>query len=166
MLPIGDTAPLFAAMSTQGKLFQLSALRGKIVVLYFFRKAFTRNCTVETKGFRDNYPELKQLGCEVVGVSADEFDTACKFQQELSVTFPMIADADRAISKQYKVMFRIFPVSHRVTYVVDQQGVIRGMFNHEFAVSKHLDEVVKFVRELARPTSPVPPSNLPPPTKR
>jgi peroxiredoxin len=41
-------------------------------------------------------------------------------------------------------------ISHRVTYVVDRQGTIAGVFNHEFQVVKHLDEVTTFVRELAK----------------
>ena len=38
-------------------------------------------------------------------------------------------------------------VSHRVTYVIDEAGVIAGVFNHEFQVMTHLDEVVGFVRK-------------------
>ena len=150
MLKVGQAAPLFAAPTTSGGRVVLHDLRGKIVVLYFFRRAFTRNCTVETKGFRDNYEELAELGAEVVGVSCDEHATQCRFAETHAVNYPMVADTDRSISTQYKTFFSLLPmVSHRVTYVIDRQGYVAGVFNHEFQVSKHLDEVTRFVRDFA-----------------
>ena len=152
MLSVGDRAPDFVAVTTDGRTLRLSSLRGKTVVLYFFRRAFTRNCVRETRGFRDNYPELQALGAEVVGVSCDDHATQCRFAEEEQASFPMIADADRRISKSYRTFFSLLPgVSHRVTYVLDPEGIIEGVFNHEFAVLKHLDEVVGFVRKRAAP---------------
>jgi thioredoxin-dependent peroxiredoxin len=153
MLKRGDAAPAFSAPTTGGPIVSLSSLRGKIVVLYFYRRAITRNCTVETKGFRDNYEELRALGAEVVGVSPDEMGTQCSFARELGVTFPLIADSDRAICRSYDVQFAFLPLVHRVTYVIDRDGVVAGVFNHEFQVLKHLDEVLRFVHEMARPPS-------------
>jgi peroxiredoxin len=151
MLRVGQAAPHFEAMTTSGERLSLLSLRGKIVVLYFFRRAFTRNCTVETKGFRDNYEELVALGSEVVGISCDEHATQCRFAETHGIGFPMIADTDRSISTAYRTFFSLLPmISHRVTYVVDRQGTIAGVFNHEFQVVKHLDEVTTFVRELAK----------------
>lgn len=150
MLSRGAVAPAFAAPTAGGPTVSLSSLRGKIVVLYFFRRAFTRNCTVETKGFRDNYADLRVLGAEVIGVSPDEMGTQCAFARELGVTFPLIPDTDRVISRSYDVKFPFLPLIHRVTYVIDPNGVIAGVFNHEFQVLKHLDEVFRFVRELSR----------------
>jgi peroxiredoxin len=149
MLKVGAAAPVFMAHSAGGPVVSLASLRGQIVVLYFFRKAFTRNCTVETKGFRDNYDELRALGAEVVGVSTDPVPTQCKFATTLAVKFPLIADEDRTISRAYDVFFLLLPVVHRVTYVVDRRGIIAAVFNHEFQVMRHLDEVLRFVRDLA-----------------
>jgi thioredoxin-dependent peroxiredoxin len=149
MLRIGDQVPPLSAKSTAGPV-SLEGLRGKIVVLYFFRKAFTRNCTVETKGFRDNYEELRALGAEVIGISCDELPRQCEFAASQSVSFPMIADPERTISHAYDVLLPIIPISHRVTYVLDREHKIAGRFKHEFAVSRHLDEVMRFVRELSK----------------
>lgn len=150
MLRVGQAAPPFEAVTTSGERISLDALRGRIVVLYFFRRAFTRNCTVETKGFRDNYEDLVRLGAEVVGISCDEHATQCRFAETHDIAFPMIADTDRSISTAYRTFFSLLPmISHRVTYVLDRRGTIAGVFNHEFQVMKHLDEVTRFVRELA-----------------
>jgi peroxiredoxin len=160
VLTVGQPAPPFSAMTTQGSTLSLEALRGRIVVLYFFRKAFTPNCTVETKGFRDNYQDLRALGAEVIGVSSDDLPTQCRFVEHHEVSFPMIADEDRALAKLYGVLFMFLPISHRVTYVIDPVGTIAGVFHHEFAVIKHLDEVVSFVRRLAGAPS-LPPKSHP-----
>lgn len=153
MLAVGQPAPPFLARTTLGDTLSLGALRGRIIVLYFFRKAFTRNCTVETKGFRDNYDDLRALGAEVVGVSSDSLPTQCEFASAHGVKFPMLADADRTIHRAYDVMFTFLPIAHRVTYVVDRGGTIAGVFKHEFQVLKHLDEVTRFVQQLARQKS-------------
>lgn len=149
MLSIGQPAPAFAVKTTRGTSLSLESLRGRVVVLYFFRKAFTPNCTVETKGFRDNYDDLRALGAEVIGVSADDLPTQCEFAEVHGVKFPMVSDPERALARLYDVLFMFLPVSHRVTYVIDRTGTIAGVFNHEFAVVKHLDEVVRFVNKLA-----------------
>jgi peroxiredoxin Q/BCP len=149
MLAVGQHAPPFSAPTTQGNTLSSDELRGRIAVVYFFRKAFTRNCTVETKGFRDNHDELRALGAEVVGVSSDAFPRQCAFAEAHGVTFPMIADPDRAIARAYDVLFTFLPLAHRVTYVIDRDGRIAGVFHHEFQVNKHLDEVLRFVRKLA-----------------
>jgi peroxiredoxin Q/BCP len=148
MLKVGAPAPLFTATSATGQPVSLESLRGRIVVLYFFRKAFTRNCTVETKGFRDNYDDLTTLGAEVIGVSLDDTPTQCSFAQSLGVKFPMIADRGRELAHAYKVFFSFLPLVHRVTYVIDCDGIIAGVFNHELQVVKHLDQVMQFVRRL------------------
>lgn len=67
MLKVGDPAPALSAVTSDGKTVDLSALRGKRVVLFFFPKAFTLGCTIETRRFRDHYSEIAGLGAEVVG---------------------------------------------------------------------------------------------------
>lgn len=158
MLKVGEPAPPFATTATNGKKVSLEDFRGQTLVLYFFRKAFTRNCTVETRGFRDNYDDLRAQGAEVVGVSTDDWGTQCSFTKSEGVTFPMIADTDRVISRDYRVFFRLFPISHRVTYVIGPDSTVLGVFNHEFQVVRHLDEVLRFVRTV---TSSGPPSSPP-----
>lgn len=148
MLKVGVDAPPFLARTTLGGSVSLAEHAGRVLVLYFFRKAFTPNCTVETKGFRDNHAELAAHGASVVGVSCDDHATQCRFAEAHEVGFPMIADSDRTISRAYDVFFPLIEVSHRVTYVIDPHGAIAGVFNHEFQVVKHLDEVLRFVRML------------------
>jgi thioredoxin-dependent peroxiredoxin len=72
MLKVGDPAPDIDATGSDGVRFVLSAQKGLCTVIYFFPKAFTPGCTVETKRFRDNYAEIAMTGASIVGISTDE----------------------------------------------------------------------------------------------
>ena len=146
MLKIGDQAPDFTATATDGRTVRLSELRGTRVVMYFFPKAFTTGCTIETRQFRDAYPELKALGVEVIGVSADSHETQCDFAAKENVSFPMIGDASRSIGKSYDALWPLLAVNQRITYVIDESGRIERVFHHELRVGKHLEEVRAYLQ--------------------
>lgn len=146
MLKVGMQAPNFSARATDDRLFSLSSQLGRPVILYFFPKAFTPSCTIETKGFRDNYDELAELGYEVIGISTDSVETQCRFAEHHGVRFPMLGDRDCQISKAYEVLWPLLPFARRVTYALDEQHVIGAVFHHEFQASRHLDGVLRFAR--------------------
>src|SRR5690348_9910073 len=115
MLKVGQKAPDFAAEATDGRTLRLSELRGRPVVLYFFPRAFTLGCTMETKRFRDAHGDLEALGAEVVGISTDELEKQCKFAETHGAKFPLIGDADHAISEAYGAYSSLFSHDRRVT---------------------------------------------------
>jgi peroxiredoxin Q/BCP len=156
VLAPGDPAPAFDGVSHDGRRVSLAALRGRVVVVYFFPKAFTLGCTIETKGFRDNYPELRELGAEVIGISTDSPAKQCDFAKTHGVTFPMVGDESHDITKQFGVLWPLLGVAKRVTFVIDEDGVVRHVFRHEVQVSKHLDDVLHAVRKLEDARSRVP----------
>jgi peroxiredoxin Q/BCP len=141
MLKVGEVAPDFAATAQDGRAVQLSELRGKRVVMFFFPKAFTRGCTIETRQFRDHYSELAALGAEVLGVSVDSAESQCEFASREGVPFPMIGDPSRNIGRSYDVLWPLLNVAQRITYVVGPDGRIEAAFHHELLVSKHLEAV-------------------------
>jgi peroxiredoxin Q/BCP len=148
MVNVGDEAPDFSAESTLGEPLTLSALRGQPVVLYFFPKAFTLLCTVETKQFRDNYDELRALGAEVIGISADKFDAQCRFARKHNLRFPLIGDGD--ICKRWGVLWPLLHLPRRITFIVDENGVVAARFAHEVQVSRHLDDVLRYLERRGR----------------
>ena len=147
MLRVGDLAPQIEAKTSLGTQFVLSEQDGLCTVLYFFPKAFTPGCTRETKYFRDNYVELLLAGASVVGISTDDHATQCSFAESLHAPFPMIADADQAISRSYDVLWPIVGLARRVTYVVGPQRVIEATFHHELKIDAHRNDVLRFVNQ-------------------
>ncbi len=150
MLKVGERAPDFTARTTNGGALTLSSLRGRSVVLYFFPKAFTPGCRRETARFRDARDDIQALGGVVVGVSVDDHETQCEFAAALDVGFPMIGDESHEISRLYGVLRPYLRLAKRVTYVIDREGVIRGVFEHEFQISKHLDDALHLLETLTR----------------
>jgi thioredoxin-dependent peroxiredoxin len=150
MLRVGDRAPDFRAETTAGNPVRLSELHGRYVVIYFFPRAFTSGCTLQTQRFRDNYPEIRALGAEVIGVSTDGFDKQCRFAKAEGVSFPLIGDDSQTISRAYGALRSILGFDRRITFVIDGEGVVRAVFHHEFQILKHLDDVLGFLRDASR----------------
>jgi thioredoxin-dependent peroxiredoxin len=149
VIKVGEKAPEFRVKTTTGDEVTNETFRGKTLVLYFFPKAFTGGCTIETKQFRDAAPELRDLGAEVVGVSVDSLETQCAFAKSLDATFAMIGDQDKAVSRAFDVLWPIIGKAQRVTFVIDGKGIVRATFHHEIRVGKHIDEVRTVVKKLA-----------------
>jgi len=147
MIEVGDRAPEFSARASDGKIVSLAAFRGRYLVLYFYPKAFTPGCTKEARRFRDNHTEIRELGAEVVGVSIDEPTVQCEFAARQQIAVPLIPDNDRALSTAYGVARRFLPIAKRVTFVIDPDGKVAARFEHELQVNKHLDNVLRFLRE-------------------
>jgi peroxiredoxin Q/BCP len=145
MLKTGDHAPDFTAQATNGETVSLRALRGRPVVIYFFPKAFTMGCTIETRQFRDNYEELKKLGAEVIGISADRFDSQCRFATDNKLPFPLIGDEDKRVCEAFGVLWPLIKIPQRITFIIDDQGLIQAVFHHEVQISRHLDDVRNFL---------------------
>lgn len=150
MLKPGERAPDFSAPDPEGRRRSLAEFRGRWVVLYFFPKAFTPGCTAESKRFRDNHSELQALGAEVVGISPDRVEVQCRFSDSLKLTYPLLSDADHAVGEAYGVRRTLIPIDKRVTYVVDPGGLVQAVFHHEVQVSRHLDDVLHFLRKQVR----------------
>jgi peroxiredoxin Q/BCP len=150
VLAVGAAAPEFEAQSYGGRTLRLSELRGKPVVLYFYPKSFTPICTLETRRFRDSYSDFTSLGAEVVGVSADELAVQCDFAQQQEIKFPLLADPDRRICAAYGVLWPLIGRARRVTFLIDEKGVVEHVCWHEFQVSKHLDEVLLHLQRRLR----------------
>lgn len=142
MLSIGDTAPDFEGTDQSGNRVSLDELlRKSAVVLYFYPKDFTPVCTAQACTFRDAHAELAASGVQVVGVSADDSESHAKFAEKHRVPYTLLADPEKNIQKAFEArqVLGLFP--KRVTYVIDKQKKIRGVFHHELSAQKHMDAV-------------------------
>ena len=124
MVEIGQTAPDFEAPTSTGTPLRLSWLRGHPVILYFYPEADTPGCTVESKGFRDIYPELQKHHIAVVGVSVDSVEKQQAFCTKYNLPFPLVADTSKKVATEYGVLNPRGRAS-RVTFFVDPNGVVK-----------------------------------------
>jgi peroxiredoxin Q/BCP len=146
MVRAGERAPDFDTLDCRGQPVSLASLRGRRAVLFFFPRAFTPGCTLETRYFRDNYEQIQALGARLVGVSVDDVQTQCDFAQREQLDFPLLADPERKISSAYGVVWPLLNVDRRVTFVLDEEGNVESVIKHELRVYKHLDDVLEHLR--------------------
>jgi peroxiredoxin Q/BCP len=149
MLKEGTPAPDIDTDLDDGTHFRLSEQKGKKnVVLYFYPKDFTMGCTREACAFRDNYADIEQYDAMIVGVSTDSIDSHQRFREKHDLPFPLIADPDKSVVNAYDSDGLFGMMTARVTYVIDKQGVIRAALRHDFAIGRHLPEVLDALREI------------------
>lgn len=144
----GQRAPEIDVVGSDGQRFVLSQQRGLCTIVYFFPKAFTPGCTVETRLFRDNYVELVLAGASLVGVSTDDLDTQCKFAASTRAPFPIVPDPDLVISRSFGVLWPVVHVARRTTFVVRPDMTIDAVFHHEVQISRHRDDVLRHVNAM------------------
>ena len=128
MVAVGDRAPDFEAVDHSGAPFSTSSLRGSPVVLYFYPKADTPGCTIESKGFRDVYPEFRAQHVQVVGVSTDECAAQQAFRDKYGLPFPLIADSSKAVATLYGVLGPRGN-ARRVTFLIDATGKVQDVID-------------------------------------
>jgi peroxiredoxin Q/BCP len=154
MPAVGDLAPDFTATDCRGHALRLSSLRGRRVVLFFFPKAFTIGCTIENRAFRDNHLLVKELGAELIGVSVDTQRTQCEFAEQEDIHFALLGDESRSISRAYDALWPVLNVDRRITYIIDPHGRIEHIIRHEVRVYRHLDDVLRYLRDNPLPAAP------------
>jgi thioredoxin-dependent peroxiredoxin len=118
----------------------------KPVVLYFYPKDDTPGCTKEACTFRDEYEGFRKLDAEVIGISSDSVESHRSFATRHHLPFTLLSDERGKVRKLYGASntFGLFP--GRVTYVLDQEGVVRHVFSSQLSVAKHVEEALKALR--------------------
>ncbi len=131
-LKAGDPAPEFSGSSTDGKLLRSTDFRGQKLVLYFYPMDDTPGCTKQACSLRDANAEIAAKGAAILGVSAQGTESHQRFTEKFSLNFSLLADTDLTVAKAYGVagsglsglLRSVVKVSERVTFVIDEKGVI------------------------------------------
>ena len=132
---------------------QLSALRGRTVVLYFYPKDDTPGCTVEACSFRDANHVMQQRGIVVLGVSKDSVNSHQQFADKYSLPFLLLADTDTTVAQLYgaygeKTNYgKTYMGVLRKTFLIDKDGILRKIWD-KVKPQEHANEVLETAEEL------------------
>jgi thioredoxin-dependent peroxiredoxin len=147
---VGDSAPNFTLTSQNGSTVSLQDFRGqKAVVLYFYPKDDTPGCTAESCAFRDQYEVFKTAGAEVIGVSGDSNESHQRFAAKYNLPFILLSDKGDQVRKLYGATTAFGLIPGRVTYVIDQQGIVQYVFDSMLNFKGHVEEALKTLQQLA-----------------
>src|SRR5215212_3274676 len=141
---VGSNAPGFTLLSQSGEMVSLRDFLGqKPVVLFFYPKDDTPGCTRQACAFRDEYEDFGNLDAEVIGISSDSVESHRNFAERHDLPFTLLSDEGAKVRKLYGVPNTLGLFPGRVTFVIDEQGVIRHVFSSQLGTKRHLEEALK-----------------------
>jgi thioredoxin-dependent peroxiredoxin len=118
---VGDPLPEFSGRTDSGSTVGRAALAGRPAVLFFYPKAGSPGCSIESREFARRLPEFTAAGVRVVGVSVDSATAQKRFREKCDLPFDLIADDDGAISRQFGVLGGL-GVARRTTFLIGADG--------------------------------------------
>lgn len=156
---VTNEAPDFTAIAvmpdnTFNETFSLSALRGKYVMLFFYPLDFTFVCPSEILAFNKAVDVFKEKKCEVVGVSTDSHFSHLAWKKTAindggigNVQFPLVADLDKSIAKNYGVLLDM-GIALRGLFLIDKEGIIRHQVVNDLSLGRNVDEALRMLDAL------------------
>ena len=135
MLSIGTIAPDFELLDQNGEARRLADYRGLRVILYFYPKDMTSGCTKQACAFGELYPQFREKGAVVLGVSRDSVASHKRFEEKYGLPFPLLSDPELKVIQAYDVWKEKMNYGKltmgvvRTTYLIDENGIIVKAFD-------------------------------------
>lgn len=148
MLKIGMKAPDFILDSTKGSI-SLKSYTGKWVVLFFYPLDFTPIWSTEVPEFNRRLNEFEKFNAVVIGANTDSVPTHEAWAKSIGgVNFPLIADYNKTLSKDYEVLMEEEGIALRGTFIIDTDGMIRYINVNDTSVGRNINEVLRVLAAL------------------
>ncbi len=156
---IGDRAPAFKAVTTQGEINFPDDFAGSWVILFSHPADFTPVCTTEFMTFASRIEEFASFNCKLVGLSIDSLyghiawlrtikeKIEYRGMKGVEVTFPVIEDITMEVAKMYGMLQpgESATKAVRAVFVIDPQGVIRAIIYYPLSVGRNFDEILRLL---------------------
>lgn len=144
----GDKVPNIELKDKEGNNFNFHDLVGKkAFVVFFYPKDFTPGCTKEACSFRDSYEDFKDLGAEVIGISADSSKSHSKFASKYKLPYIFLSDTDKIARKAFGVKPNLLGLlPGRETFVFNKDGKLLHRFDSMNA-SRHMPEALTVLKK-------------------
>ena len=150
-MQVGDVVEDFKLPDDTGQTRALSELLANgAVVLFFYPAAMTSGCTRESCHFRDLKSEFEAVGAQRVGISMDTVDKQKQFSDKHGFDYPLLADTDGTVAKQFGVKRAISLLkTKRSTFVIDTDRRVLGVISSEVNMNTHADKALELLRSRA-----------------
>ena len=160
---IGEDAPAFDAITTQGEIHFPQDYKGKWVILFSHPADFTPVCTTEFMTFGSMIDEFKELNVELIGLSVDSLYSHIAWlrkiqelewngKKNINVTFPLVEDIRMEVAKKYGMIQpgQSNTQAVRAVFVIDPNGKIRTILYYPLSTGRNFDEIKRIVLALQK----------------
>ena len=157
---VGKEAPDFSVKAVvNGKdvvdNFTLSQFRGKYVVLFFYPLDFTFVCPTELHAFQEQLAAFESRQVQVIGASVDSWFSHAAWLNTpkekggiQGVTYPIISDFNKTVSRDYDVLKEGFGAAYRGLFLIDKEGIVHHQVVNDLSLGRNVDEVLRMVDAL------------------
>lgn len=144
-LQIGDTIPQFSLPDQDGKMFDISTLKGKKkLVIFFYPMDGTLTCTREACYFRDLTDVFTEAEAVLIGISGQSVESHKDFAEKNRLKYTLLSDSGNTVRNLFGVPSSFFGlIPGRVTYVADRTGKVVYIFDSQTEAHSHADEALK-----------------------
>ncbi len=160
---IGDKAPEFKAVTTQGEINFPADFNGKWVILFSHPADFTPVCTTEFMTFASMMEDFEKLNVQLVGLSVDSLyahiawlrkiqELEWKGLKNINVTFPLVEDIKMEVAKKYGMIQpnQSNTQAVRAVFIIDPKGIIRTILYYPLSTGRNFDEIKRIVLALQK----------------
>ncbi len=152
---LGMPAPPFEAPTTHGTL-KLEDFRGSWLILFSHPADFTPVCTTEFMGFAAIHDQLRELNCELMGLSIDSVYSHIAWVRNIEekmgvkIEFPVIADLNKEVASKYGMISpgESRTETSRCVFVIDPEQILRAMVYYPLTTGRNMDEILRLIRAL------------------
>ncbi len=156
---IGEMAPAFKAVTTQGEINFPADYKGEWVILFSHPADFTPVCTSEFMTFASMEEKFNNAGCKLVGLSVDGLYSHIawlrsikekieyKGMKDVEVKFPLIEDITMEVAKKYGMIQpgESNTKAVRAVFFIDPKGIIRAVIYYPLSLGRNFDELYRVI---------------------
>lgn len=153
---VGNAAPEFNAKAVVNQQiisdFSLHQFRGKNVVLFFYPLDFTFVCPTELHAFQEALEKFETRNTQVIGCSIDSAFTHLAWLNTpkskggiKGVTYPLIADLNKTIARNYGVLNENEGIAYRGLFLIDAEGIVRHLVVNDLPLGRSVEDALRMV---------------------
>ena len=160
---IGDKAPAFQALTTNGTINFPDDYKGKWVLFFSHPSDFTPVCTTEFMTMASMKEEFRQMNVELLGLSVDSLyshiawirkieELEWKGMKNVKIDFPVIADLNTKVSTKYGMLQPNVSSTQavRAVFIIDPEGIIRSIVYYPLTTGRNFAEIKRMIQALQK----------------
>lgn len=148
MIEINCAVPDFTLMGSDNQEHKLSQYRGKKVILYFYPRDNTPDCSTEACNFRDSNDVFINKNAIIIGISRDSLKSHTKFIEKFNLPFILLSDEKEEVCNLFNVIKeknmygkKVFGIE-RSTFIINEEGILVKEYR-KVKVKDHVSTVLK-----------------------